>query len=105
MANNLLDPNPVHRAGAWLVDRISAVLTPLRNNLGALTTLLAIGLLFLLALSFLTQWRRRAMARVATELATTLRNQIHRQMYRLGQSSLADRRHRTGCQHLDARGQ
>ena len=28
------------------------------------------------------------MARVATELATTLRNQIHRQMYRLGQSSL-----------------
>ena len=88
VANNLLDPNPAHRAGAWLVDRISAVLTPLRNNLGALTTLLAIGLLLLLALSLLTQWRRRAMARVATELATTLRNQIHRQMYRLGQSSL-----------------
>ncbi len=88
VANNLLDPNPVHRAGAWLVDRISAVLTPLRNNLGALTTLLAIGLLHLLALSFVTQWRRRAMARVATELATTLRNQIHRQMYRLGQSFL-----------------
>jgi len=88
VANNLLDPNPVHRAGAWLVDRISAVLTPLRNNLGALTALLAIGLLFLLALSFVTQWRRRAMARVATELATKLRNQIHRQMYRLGQSFL-----------------
>jgi len=88
VANNLLDPNPVHRAGAWLVDRISAVLTPLRNNLGALTALLAIGLLFLLALSFVTQWRRRATARVATELATTLRNQIHRQMYRLGQSFL-----------------
>ncbi|MGZ3318790.1 MAG: ABC transporter ATP-binding protein, partial [Isosphaeraceae bacterium] len=88
VANNLLDPNPAHRAGAWLVDRISAVLTPLRNNLGALTTLLAIGLLLLLALSLLTQWRRRAMARVATKLATTLRNQIHRQMYRLGQSSL-----------------
>ncbi len=88
VANNLLEPNPVHRAGAWLVDRISAVLTPVRNNLGALTTLLAIGLLLLLALSFVTQWRRRATARVATELATTLRNQIHRQMYRLGQSSL-----------------
>ena len=28
------------------------------------------------------------MARAATDLATTLRNQIHRQMYRLGQSSL-----------------
>jgi len=88
VANNLLDPNPVHRTGAWLVDRISAVLKPLRNNLGALTALLAIGLSFLLALSFVTQWRRRAMARVATELATTLRNQIHRQMYRLGQSFL-----------------
>src|SRR5208283_4668366 len=33
VANNLLERNPVHRAGAWLVDRISAVLTPLRNNL------------------------------------------------------------------------
>jgi len=88
VANNLLDPNPVHRTGAWLVDRISAVLKPLRNNLGALTALLAIGLSFLLVLSFVTQWRRRAMARVATELATKLRNQIHRQMYRLGQSFL-----------------
>jgi len=88
VANNLLDPNPVHRAGARLVDWISGILTPLRNNLGALTSLLAIGLLLLLALSLLTQWRRRAMARVATDLATTLRNQIHRQMYRLGQSSL-----------------
>ncbi|MGZ3395376.1 MAG: ABC transporter ATP-binding protein, partial [Isosphaeraceae bacterium] len=25
VANNLLDLNPAHRAGAWLVDRISAV--------------------------------------------------------------------------------
>jgi ATP-binding cassette, subfamily B, bacterial len=88
VANNLLDPNPVHRAGSRLVDWISGILTPLRNNVGALTSLLAIGLLLLLALSLLTQWRRRAMARVATDLATTLRNQVHRQMYRLGQSSL-----------------
>ncbi len=34
VANNLLDPNPVHQAGARLVNRIAAVLTPLRNNLG-----------------------------------------------------------------------
>ncbi len=88
VANNLLEPNPVHRAGAWLVNRISAVLTPLRNNLGALTTLLAAGLVLLLALAFVTQYRRKAMARAATDLATMLRNQIHRQMYRLGQSSL-----------------
>ena len=88
VANNLLSANPVHRAGAWVVDRVSAVLTPLRNNLGAHTTLLATGLLLLVALSLLTQWRRFAMARAATDLATTLRHQIHRQMYRLGQSSL-----------------
>jgi ABC-type multidrug transport system fused ATPase/permease subunit len=88
VANNLLSPNPVHRVGARLVDAITAVLPPLRNNLGALTSLLAIGLLLLLGLTFLTQWRRRAMARAATEVATSLRHQIHRQMYRLGQSSL-----------------
>jgi ABC-type multidrug transport system fused ATPase/permease subunit len=88
VANNLLSPNPVHRAGARLVDGISGLLTPLRNNLGALTTLLAIGLSLLLALTFLIQWRRKAAARAATSLATTLRHQIHRQMYRLGQSSL-----------------
>jgi ABC-type multidrug transport system fused ATPase/permease subunit len=88
VANNLLSPNPVHRVGARMVDMFTAVLPPLRNNLGALTSLLAIGLLLLLLLTFLTQWRRRAMARSATELATSLRHQIHRQMYRLGQSSL-----------------
>ncbi len=88
VANNLLSANPVHRAGARLLDFISALITPLRNNLGALTTLLAVGLLLMLALLFVTQWRRRAMARAATNLATTLRHQIHRQMYRLGQSSL-----------------
>jgi ABC-type multidrug transport system fused ATPase/permease subunit len=88
VANNLLSTNPVHRAGARNVDRVSAVLAPLRNNLGAHTTLLATGLLLLVVLSLLAQWRRVAMARAATDLATTLRHQIHRQMYRLGQSSL-----------------
>src|SRR5271157_4222000 len=29
VAHNLLDPNPVHRAGAWLLDRFSGVLRPL----------------------------------------------------------------------------
>ncbi len=33
-------------------------------------------------------WRRRVVARVATEVATSFRRQIHRQMYRLGQSTL-----------------
>lgn len=88
IAGNLLSNNPVHRAGAVLLDRLSIVLPTLRNNLGALTTLLAIGLLIILALSLLALWRRRLMAGCVTEVATTLRHQIHRQMYRLGQSSL-----------------
>ncbi|MBV8488070.1 MAG: ABC transporter ATP-binding protein, partial [Planctomycetaceae bacterium] len=88
VANNLLSNNPIHRAGAWILDRVSAVLMPLRNNSGAHTTLLAMGLLFLVALSLLSQWRRFAMAKAATDLATTLRHQIHRQVYRLGQPSL-----------------
>ncbi|WP_165228870.1 ABC transporter ATP-binding protein [Aquisphaera insulae] len=88
VANNLMSPNPVHRLGAGLMDRITGIIPPLRNNVGALATLLASGLLLLLAISLMTQWRRRAMSRAATNLATTLRRQIHRQMYRLGDSSL-----------------
>jgi ABC-type multidrug transport system fused ATPase/permease subunit len=88
VANNLLSPNPVHRAGARALDAITGILPPLRNNLGSLTTLLALGLFVLLLLSLVTQWRRRTIATAATELATALRKQIHRQMYRLGQSSL-----------------
>jgi ABC-type multidrug transport system fused ATPase/permease subunit len=88
IASNLISDNPLHRAGARLLNGLTVVLQPLRNNVGALTSLLAMGLLLMLALSFLAQWRRRVMARAATDLATTLRHQIHRQMYRLGQSSL-----------------
>lgn len=88
IANNIASPNPVHRFGAHLVDAITSILPPLRNDLGALTSLLALGLLLLLAVSLLTQGRRRVIARAVTDLATNLRHQIHRQMYRLGQSSL-----------------
>ncbi len=45
--------------------------------------LACIGLIALMA-----WWRRKVVAAVATDVATTLRRQIHRQMYRLGQSSL-----------------
>jgi ABC-type multidrug transport system fused ATPase/permease subunit len=88
IANNLVSDNPLHRAGARFVSALTIVLQPLRNNVGALTSLLAIGLFLMLFLSFVTQWQRAVMSRAATDLATTLRHQIHRQMYRLGQSSL-----------------
>jgi ATP-binding cassette, subfamily B, bacterial len=88
IADNLLSKNPIHRTGALLLDKLSGVLVPLRNNQGAIATLLAIGLLVMLVLALWARWRRRLLARIVTDLATILRHQIHRQMYRLGQSSL-----------------
>jgi ABC-type multidrug transport system fused ATPase/permease subunit len=88
IAENLLSANPIHRAGARVLNGITSVLPTLRNNLGALATLLALGLMCMLLIAIVAQWRRRVTARAATEVATSLRRQIHRQMYRLGQSSL-----------------
>ncbi|HZW33803.1 MAG TPA: ABC transporter ATP-binding protein, partial [Isosphaeraceae bacterium] len=88
IAENLVSPNPLHRFGANLLSGSTRVLPTLRNNLGALCTLLAMGLVCLVLIEIVAQWRRQVMARAATDVATTLRRQIHRQMYRLGQSSL-----------------
>jgi hypothetical protein len=88
IGGNLHSPNPVHRLAARWLDGLTGVLPPLRNNLGALATLLAAGLAFILLLSILRQTRRSAIGRAVAGLTTNLRNQIHRQMYRLGQSSL-----------------
>jgi len=46
------------------------------------------GLGLLLALCVVVTYRRRLISEAVTGVATTLRSQIHRQMYRLGQSSL-----------------
>src|SRR4051812_24768313 len=35
VANNLASPNPVHRVGARVVDAMTSLLPPLRNDLGA----------------------------------------------------------------------
>ena len=56
--------------------------------MGALATLLALGLVCVMLIAFVAIWRRTVIARAATDVAATLRRQIHRQMYRLGQSSL-----------------
>ncbi len=60
----------------------------LRNDVGALATLLAGGLFLLLTLCMVAQFRRSVLAEAVSALATAFRRQIHRQMYRLGQSSL-----------------
>ncbi len=80
--------NPIHRAGARMLIGLIRVLPTLRNNRGALGTLLAVGLIFLVLIAIVSHWRRVVTARASTEVATILRRQIHRQMYRLGQSSL-----------------
>jgi ABC-type multidrug transport system fused ATPase/permease subunit len=85
---NLLSGSYVHRAGAVALDRLTRLLPSLRTNQGALITLLALALALLVLLAGLGQWRSRTIGAASAEVATSLRRQIHRQMYRLGQSSL-----------------
>src|SRR5207302_4738738 len=68
--------------------RVLGRVPTLRNNLGALTSLLAVSLGLLLTLCMIAQLRRSILADGVSAMATALRRQIHRQMYRLGQSAL-----------------
>jgi ABC-type multidrug transport system fused ATPase/permease subunit len=88
VAGNRWSPNWLHRQAAGLLLRIIRVVPTLMNNVGALTTLLALAAGLLLALCLVAQYRRSVLAEAACDVATSLRRQIHRQMYRLGQSSL-----------------
>jgi ABC-type multidrug transport system fused ATPase/permease subunit len=88
ITGNLLSGNWLHRAGARTLEEITRFLPTLLNNMGALTTLLAMGSACIVLIALVAIWRRAVIARAATEVATALRRQIHRQMYRLGQSSL-----------------
>lgn len=82
------DSSPIHRGESRLLNGLTSVIPPLRNNKGALTTLLAFGLALTLLLAVLSRVRRSVVARLVAEPTMNLRNQIHRQMYRLGQSAL-----------------
>jgi len=86
-AASLRSRNPVHRVGAQWILRLQRFPT-LQTNLGALATLLALGLGVLLSLCLVAQFRRSLIADLVCDAATALRAQIHRQTYRLGQSSL-----------------
>jgi ABC-type multidrug transport system fused ATPase/permease subunit len=88
IAENLSSADRVHRAAAEYFKHLPGILQPLRNNLGALAALLAGGLACLLIIIFIDRWRREVIAGAATDVAAALRRQVHRQMYRLGQSSL-----------------
>lgn len=81
-------PNPVHRAFGRLLGRLVYHNRGLQSNLSALAILLAWGLALLLALVGVIQWRRRIAIAAASGAAANLRRQIHRHIYRLGQSAL-----------------
>jgi len=88
VTSNLRSAYPPHRWGAVAVRSLLRIVPTFRNNLGALTTLLAIALALILVLCLSGQYRRGVLSEAASDVATALRRQIHRQMYRLGQSSL-----------------
>ena len=81
--------NPVHRLGAMGIRRLLNTLPNLQSNNGSLMMLVSLALAFVLLLAWSSRgcggprWRRRRAG-----VAASLRRQIHRQMYRLGQSSL-----------------
>jgi len=88
VAGNRWSTNPAHRFGARVLQAVIRRVPTLRNDVGALATLLATGLVLLLTLCLVAQLRRSVLADAVSSLATAFRRQIHRQMYRLGQSSL-----------------
>ncbi|WP_169972882.1 ABC transporter ATP-binding protein [Tautonia rosea] len=55
---------------------------------GMLSVILAVGLVILVGMTMLDSLRRWAIARLSARFAAGIRRQIHRQMYRFGQSSL-----------------
>jgi ABC-type multidrug transport system fused ATPase/permease subunit len=80
--------NALHRTAAAILNFYYRLVPTLRNNRGALTTLMASSLGVFFVLSIVAQLRRTVIAQASLEAASTLRRQIHRQLYRLGQSSL-----------------
>ncbi len=88
VAANLENPNTAHRIGAMVTLGLLQSIPALRTNTGALQTLVSLAIAIVLLLTLFSRLRRSALADVACEAAASLRRQIHRQMYRLGQSSL-----------------
>jgi ATP-binding cassette subfamily B protein len=90
VAAGKLSPNPVRSVGASLLGSAVNRFRPFQDNLGSLQSLLIVGLLLLLLETSIARVRRSLAAGSASRATRTLRNQIHRQMYRLGHSSLPD---------------
>jgi ATP-binding cassette subfamily B protein len=78
----------IHRAVARGLGRVVGAIRPLQRNLGALAMLLAASLGTLLIVVILGQWRRGRIVDASGDAVSGLRRQVHRQIYRLGQSAL-----------------
>ena len=87
-ARNEEAPNPFHAWFGRFVRSAIHSLMPLRSNQGALLALLAAALALILTLTLLDQARRAWTSEAVGLAATSLRHQLHRQVYRRGQSSL-----------------
>lgn len=88
VVDNIESPIAIHRIAARTILSVLDRLPNLRRNDGALYFLLAVALSLILLLTLTGRLRRSALADAACSAAAQLRRQIHRQMYRLGQSSL-----------------
>ena len=88
VAANRMSTNPAHRLVGRVVEGLVAGVPTLRNNDGAALTLLIVALALVLAILAASQARRSRATEAASQVAIGLRRQIHRQLYRLGQSAL-----------------
>jgi ABC-type multidrug transport system fused ATPase/permease subunit len=86
--SNQSSPHGIERFWGRGLLRVTQAIPPLRTNLGALLTLLAVGLMLVLAYVLTGQALGRRVRELPVEAVSALRRQIHRQMYRLGQSAL-----------------
>lgn len=80
--------DPLHRTAARAAGRVLRLVPVLRDNQGALRLLLALGLGLAVAAAYCGMWTKTLAVSAAGSAATSLRHQIHRQVYRLGQASL-----------------
>jgi ATP-binding cassette, subfamily B, bacterial len=88
VANNESSHNPTHSWFAHRARNLLQALPPLRNNRGALLGLLSLAVALVLLISLCDQLRRGWISEAVSHVASSLRHQIHRQIYRRGQSSL-----------------
>ena len=88
VSRNLGSRNPAHDLGARAVLAAMRAVPSLRNDRGALASLLIVGLGLALAAVLVDRLHLGSVVEAAEQAAVGLRRQVHRQVYRLGQSAL-----------------